>query len=1217
MKKLLNLRALLMLLIMTLATNVWGEDAVYKTASFTKASFSKGVQNYTSSFSSTTNGFTVDLANFNNNNSGWDYVKTGNKSAASVGTITTNAAIDKAVTKVVVTIDAITAASVNSITLYSGTSASNCTTSEGTFSASQGAQTVTISSPAANKFYKISFDCKKGSSNGLVQVSKVEYYFSGNTDDVAVSGISIDQNNIELKVGRKATLTATVKPSDASNTNVSWSSDHENIATVVDGVVTAVAEGNATITATTEDGNYTATCYVTVIPFVQTYANTYTSGDNLLTSNGGTSTSDAKVKWEDAEYSAVKAGTGNVAGAIKVTVPAGTKTLHMHIAGWNNEGKEVTVSGLSSGNQKITINGDSGVSGNSPFTLSSDPETNHYYVIETNNEEELTITITATSGNRFVLFGVNAEAGNIPTRTLSSIAVKTAPTKVTYEEGDKFDPAGLVITASYSDETSEDVAYADHASAFTFNPTLTTALTTTNTSVTITYGGKTATQNITVNAHQYTISVKDGIDYGTVSVSPEKATAGTVITITANPEDGYEVEQYLVLAETGNEYIAVTENTFEMPASNVTVWATFKEKSAPKPTYTIAWSVNGTIVKSETLEEGATVTAPDDPEDMSGKTFTGWIETATVEGETPAYVTPTTATKDVTYYAVFATGSKVTQWKKVAASAVKNEGIYAIITTDGHAFNGTISSGHGQVTSTPFSFDANGIATTAPEGTCEITFAAVSGGYTMYNASNGYLYASAASSGKLAWHNTESSYWLYKSSNWLYNSNNAYLRDYQNSSIRTYGANNGSVIQFAMKVADTAYSDYCTTFADITLIGIETTGTPDEFWKGDDFNHNGITVTATWSDESETDVTALSEFSTPDMTTAGQKTVTVTYLNETCQYNIIVQTIANTEATAYTTSETIELIDAGKDLATKVYVKGTVSKVEKFNETYGSITYWLDDNAFEVYSGLNNNGEKFSSIDDVKVGAEVIVLGKIKKYNTTYEMDMNNHLVSYIAPEPVYTEQTLTFKAQNNDGYWATFSSSDVTFFSEDVVVSAVGVENDALYKFSNDEAFDEDIVEINGEDVIGYYVPANTGVLIYSVYETINYYTVTGVTPSDDVEAVNMLRPASAAMETDNSYKFYKLAYNDYTNKTGLGFWWGAADGGAFTCKTGTAYLAVPTSAGSAKGFSFSDAETDGINSINANINVNEPIYNIAGQRVNANAKGILIQNGKKYLNK
>ena len=70
----------------------------------------------------------------------------------------------------------------------------------------------------------------------------------------------------------------------------------------------------------------------------------------------------------------------------------------------------------------------------------------------------------------------------------------------------------------------------------------------------------------------------------------------------------------------------------------------------------------------------------------------------------------------------------------------------------------------------------------------------------MHNESKGYLYASAASSGKLAWHNSESSYWFYGSSNWKYNANNAFLRSYGNNSFRTYGQNNGEVLKLAKKI---------------------------------------------------------------------------------------------------------------------------------------------------------------------------------------------------------------------------------------------------------------------------------------------------------------------------------------------------------------------------------------------------------------------------------
>ena len=145
------------------------------TASLTGASFDKEVNSYSGEFSSTTGSFKVNLANFNNNNKGWDFVKTGDKSAAIVGTITTDAAISEKINKITVTIDAITASSVNSINVYTGSSATECTTLVGTINKSPGEQSLTISTPEANKFYKISFDCKKGSSKGFVCVSKIVY----------------------------------------------------------------------------------------------------------------------------------------------------------------------------------------------------------------------------------------------------------------------------------------------------------------------------------------------------------------------------------------------------------------------------------------------------------------------------------------------------------------------------------------------------------------------------------------------------------------------------------------------------------------------------------------------------------------------------------------------------------------------------------------------------------------------------------------------------------------------------------------------------------------------------------------------------------------------------------------------------------------------------------------------------------------------------------
>lgn len=84
------------------------------------------------------------------------------------------------------------------------------------------------------------------------------------TAPVAAKRVTLDKTSASVKQGKHITLTATVEPENATNKNVTWSSDNESVATVSNGVVTGVAPGSAQITATTVDGGYKASCTVTV-----------------------------------------------------------------------------------------------------------------------------------------------------------------------------------------------------------------------------------------------------------------------------------------------------------------------------------------------------------------------------------------------------------------------------------------------------------------------------------------------------------------------------------------------------------------------------------------------------------------------------------------------------------------------------------------------------------------------------------------------------------------------------------------------------------------------------------------------------------------------------------------------------------------------------------------------------------------------------------------
>ena len=85
-----------------------------------------------------------------------------------------------------------------------------------------------------------------------------------NTKLVGVTSVSLDKTTAELTEGDELTLTATVNPDNATDKSVSWSSSDSSVASVVNGKVTALKAGTATITVTTTDGGKTASCAVTV-----------------------------------------------------------------------------------------------------------------------------------------------------------------------------------------------------------------------------------------------------------------------------------------------------------------------------------------------------------------------------------------------------------------------------------------------------------------------------------------------------------------------------------------------------------------------------------------------------------------------------------------------------------------------------------------------------------------------------------------------------------------------------------------------------------------------------------------------------------------------------------------------------------------------------------------------------------------------------------------
>lgn len=121
--------------------------------------------------------------------------------------------------------------------------------------------TFTIKANADYKTLQYNTSSPRFAVYGGTQKNLVLYKLGG---EISVTGITLSSETATIFINKTITLTAAIEPANATNTAITWASDRPDIATVTDGVVTGISEGTAIITATTEDGNKTATCTVTV-----------------------------------------------------------------------------------------------------------------------------------------------------------------------------------------------------------------------------------------------------------------------------------------------------------------------------------------------------------------------------------------------------------------------------------------------------------------------------------------------------------------------------------------------------------------------------------------------------------------------------------------------------------------------------------------------------------------------------------------------------------------------------------------------------------------------------------------------------------------------------------------------------------------------------------------------------------------------------------------
>ena len=218
--------------------------------------------------------------------------------------------------------------------------------------------------------------------------------------------------------------------------------------------------------------------------------------------------------------------------------------------------------------------------------------------------------------------------------------------------------------------------------------------------------------------------------------------------------------------------------------------------------------------------------------------------------------------------------------------------------------------------------------------------------------------------------------------------------------------------------------------------------------------------------------------------------------------------------------------------------KNTKNSVNLRVYTGGSITFTAPEgyNLSNITFDFDNDGT-FST--DVKTWKTPKWTGNAHTVTFTCKtsIQVNTATIKLVAATPVtpeVTSGTINFIAHDAEGYrYATFSSDKDVVFTEDVVVSGVSITNGKL-SVDDFTSSSYDVTDTEKGNVKGYYVPAKTGVLVNCLAETATYYFPK--TEQTVTLPANQLKPAPAdgrAFTAETGYKYYKLAYDNYTAQT------------------------------------------------------------------------------------
>lgn len=376
-----------------------------------------------------------------------------------------------------------------------------------------------------------------------------------------------------------------------------------------------------------------------------------------------------------------------------------------------------------------------------------------------------------------------------------------------------------------------------------------------------------------------------------------------------------------------------------------------------------------------------------------------------------------------------------------------------------------------------------------------------------------------------------------------------------------------------------------------------------------------------------------------DATVPGTYTITAsfagddTYASAKASYTITVNKVLQltgegTLDKPYTVADVIAIVNDGAQTKNPVYVKGVVSKVVSTAnniEQYKNCDYFIVDEegssaSVEAFRGKYLGNTDFTSLAQIAAGDKVILCGVMTKYNDIVELDRDN----YIAKFWDIAELVLDEKADNNTVEAKRHATvcMDRTFNANawntlvlpfDMTAEQVTVTFGADTKLANymGTTMNEDgtyTLNFLTTDVI----TANTPVFVYGA-KNVDTQTIEDV---NVVEGEPVATPANAAFAFQGSYGKMQVNAGDWFISGDNNFYRAK---GTESMKATRALFRATTAEAAAKGLTISiDGEATAIQGIVTDkADSDAPAYNLAGQRVADNYRGIIIKGGKKYLNK